>query len=53
MTYWTDGRSARIFAAADHYLYALDADTGKPIESFGRAGRIESNASRTAWLIGR
>ncbi len=41
VTYWTDGRSARIFAAADHYLYALDADTGKPIESFGRAGRID------------
>ena len=25
VTYWTDGRSARIFAAADHYVYALDA----------------------------
>ena len=41
VTYWTDGRSARIFAAADHYLYALDAETGKPIETFGRAGRID------------
>ena len=41
VTYWTDGRSARIFAAADHYVYALDAETGKPIETFGRAGRID------------
>ena len=41
VTYWTDGRSARIFAAAGHYLYALDAETGKPIETFGRAGRID------------
>jgi len=41
VTYWTDGRSARIFAAADHFLYALDAQTGTPIETFGRAGRID------------
>ena len=41
VTYWTDGRSARIFAAAGHYLYALDAETGTPIETFGRAGRID------------
>ena len=41
VTYWTDGRSARIFAAAGHYVYALDAETGTPIETFGRAGRID------------
>src|SRR5690349_10600079 len=41
VTYWTDGRSARIFAAADHYVYALDAGTGRPIETFGRGGRID------------
>jgi quinoprotein glucose dehydrogenase len=41
VTHWTDGRSARIFAAADHYVYALDAATGKPIATFGRAGRID------------
>jgi quinoprotein glucose dehydrogenase len=41
VTYWTDGRGARIFTAVDRYLYALDAATGKPIASFGREGRID------------
>jgi quinoprotein glucose dehydrogenase len=41
VTYWSDGTSPRIFAAADHYVYALDATTGKPIETFGTAGRID------------
>src|SRR5688572_19645614 len=41
VTYWTDGRAARIFTAVDRYVYALDAATGRPIASFGRAGRID------------
>jgi quinoprotein glucose dehydrogenase len=41
VTYWTDGTAARIFAAADHYVYALDAATGKAIDGFGTAGRID------------
>jgi quinoprotein glucose dehydrogenase len=39
--YWSDGASARIFAAADHYVYALDAATGTTIPGFGIAGRID------------
>jgi quinoprotein glucose dehydrogenase len=41
VTYWSDGKSARIFAAADRYVYALDAGTGTPIPTFGTAGRID------------
>jgi glucose dehydrogenase len=41
VTYWRDGREARIFTAAEQYVYALDAATGKPIETFGRGGRID------------
>jgi quinoprotein glucose dehydrogenase len=41
VTYWTDGRAARIFTAVDRFVYALDAATGRPIASFGRAGRID------------
>jgi quinoprotein glucose dehydrogenase len=42
VTYWSDGKDdRRIFTSARQYLYALNADTGKPIESFGKAGRID------------
>jgi quinoprotein glucose dehydrogenase len=41
VTYWASGKDKRIFTAQDHFLYALDARTGKPIPRFGRAGRID------------
>jgi quinoprotein glucose dehydrogenase len=40
VTYWTDGRQARIFFAYGSLLYALDARTGKPVVSFGKGGKI-------------
>src|SRR5688572_14265321 len=39
--YWTDGRDARVYPAVDQFLYALDAQTGKPIATFGDKGRID------------
>ena len=39
--YWTDGAEQRVFAAADNFIYALDARTGKAIEGFGGNGRID------------
>jgi len=41
VTYWSDGTRKRIFAAVQSFVYALDARTGKPIESFGVHGRID------------
>jgi quinoprotein glucose dehydrogenase len=41
LAYWTDGRHGRILAGVTHYLYALDAQTGKVIPSFGEQGRID------------
>ena len=41
VTYWAGGDDRRIFAAAGSYVYALDARTGKAIESFGNGGRID------------
>lgn len=41
VAYWTDGRHGRVLAGVAHYLYALDAHTGKPILSFGEQGRID------------
>jgi len=41
VTYWSSGDEARIFTAQDHYVYALDARTGKPVATFGVEGRID------------
>jgi quinoprotein glucose dehydrogenase len=41
VTYWSDGRDARIFFGAGHHLYALDATNGRPIDSFGVVGRVD------------
>jgi glucose dehydrogenase len=41
MTYWVDGNRGRIFAGVLNFLYCLDAETGKPVQSFGEQGRID------------
>jgi quinoprotein glucose dehydrogenase len=41
LSYWTDGKSARILVGVMNFLYALDTATGKPIATFGEAGRID------------
>jgi len=40
VTFWSDHTNKRIFFGAGKWLYALDAGTGEPIESFGQNGRI-------------
>ncbi len=42
VVYWTDGKDDhRIFFTAGSTTYAVDADTGKPIPSFGDQGSID------------
>ena len=41
LTYWTDGKEQRLFAAFGRYIYAVDAVSGKPFPDFGRGGRID------------
>lgn len=41
VTFWRRGSDARIFAAVEQSLYALDAATGKPVEAFGTKGAID------------
>ncbi len=40
VTYWTDGADKRIFFTAGPSLYALDAETGKLIQTFGKNGKV-------------
>jgi quinoprotein glucose dehydrogenase len=41
LMYWERGDDRRIYFAARHWLYALDARTGKPLTTFGQDGRID------------
>jgi quinoprotein glucose dehydrogenase len=41
LAYWSDGKDKRIIVGIMHFVYALDAVTGKPIASFGENGRID------------
>ncbi len=41
LNYWEHGEDRRVFVASKHLLYALNADTGWPISSFGTNGAID------------
>jgi glucose dehydrogenase len=41
LAYWSKGSDRRIFAGVMEFLYCLDADTGRPILSFGEGGRVD------------
>ena len=44
LMYWERGPRSddrRIYFASRHWLYALDANNGKPLARFGREGRID------------
>lgn len=43
VTYWESGRDKRILFSADNHLIALNALTGKPVESFGEKGKVNLN----------
>ncbi len=44
LMYWERGGERRLYFGAQHWLYALDARTGKPIPGFGDGGRIDLRA---------
>ena len=41
LNYWQDGNDKRILYVAGSYLYCVDASTGKPIEEFGKNGKVD------------
>jgi len=41
LAYWSNERDKRILVGVMNFLYALNASTGEPIASFGKAGRID------------
>ncbi|MFP4094914.1 MAG: c-type cytochrome, partial [Cyclobacteriaceae bacterium] len=41
LAFWEKGNDRRLLFSADKYLYALNADTGEPVNSFGEGGKID------------
>jgi quinoprotein glucose dehydrogenase len=41
LAYWASGNDKRILAGIMNFVYALNADTGRPIPAFGNEGRID------------
>jgi len=41
LAYWSSRKDKRILVGVMHFLYALDAATGKPVPSFGNRGRVD------------
>jgi quinoprotein glucose dehydrogenase len=41
VVYWGSGEDRRILVTAGVYLYALDATSGQPVQSFGNGGRVD------------
>ncbi|HYP17742.1 MAG TPA: PQQ-binding-like beta-propeller repeat protein, partial [Opitutus sp.] len=44
VAYWADGDDRRLLFGAGHWLHAVDARTGRTIESFGTGGRVDLRA---------
>ena len=41
LAYWSDKADRRILVGVMNFLYALDATSGRPVPTFGTAGRID------------
>jgi len=41
VTYWADGNDQRIYFGFWHWLFAIEAVSGKPVMSFGEGGKID------------
>ncbi|MFB0907566.1 MAG: PQQ-binding-like beta-propeller repeat protein [Spirosomataceae bacterium] len=49
VTYWTDGKSdKRIIFTAGSFMMAINAETGKPVTSFGDGGKVDLHKDLTA-----
>ena len=55
--YWAAGDDQRIFADVQSFVYALNAKTGEPIQSFGKDGRIDlredlgRDPAKQSWVL--
>jgi len=43
VSYWREGRDKRILFSSGSDLFAINADDGKPVHAFGKAGKVSLN----------
>lgn len=43
VAYWKSGDERRLLHTAGHFLFAIDPESGRPIETFGERGRVDFN----------
>lgn len=54
VAYWRDGDDERIVLLSAHaFMFALDAKTGRPVESFGDKGRVDLSQGLTRPVVAR
>jgi quinoprotein glucose dehydrogenase len=41
VVFWREGDDRRVLFTADHFLYAVTANAGQPIPTFGEGGRVD------------
>jgi quinoprotein glucose dehydrogenase len=41
LMYWENGDDRRVYVGFQHWLYALDATSGRPVKGFGEGGRVD------------
>ena len=57
VVYWTSGPDHRIFSDVQSFVYAINAQTGEAIKSFGKDGRIDlredlgRDPAKQSWVI--
>lgn len=49
VTYWEEGDDKRILFTAGPYLFALNAKTGFPVQTFGEFGRVSLKSKLGEW----
>ena len=49
VTYWEDGEDKRILFTAGPYLFAINAKTGFPVQTFGEFGRASLKSKLGEW----
>jgi quinoprotein glucose dehydrogenase len=49
VTFWEDGDDKRILFTAGPYLFALNAKTGYPVQSFGKFGKASLKSTLGEW----
>jgi quinoprotein glucose dehydrogenase len=49
VAFWNDGKDRRILFSSGPYMYAVNSETGMPVESFGDDGKVSLREGLGEW----